>query len=447
MNFKLKVLILIMLLATPTWSFGQQLSKQSLIDDLTFLNESVSNGHPVNYDPQYQFNISEVIDRAKALNTDSISALNYTIWIEKGIYHIGCIHTSIQVNPLKVHYQPSFIPITTSIQKNNLNITSCQGASKIGQTIQKINGRHASEIIAYYEEYKASDGGTDAFSKEYFHLFSSSLISKFLGYPAHYEIETANETYVLKGQKKGYYRKSEDQATTDLLSNGSNELYLNDDFVILKVEDFNNSDKGFFKNAFKKIDEIDAENLIIDLRQNTGGSRKAAIVLTKFLADSAFAYSILQPKLSTGKYLNGKGKFFLFLSKLKYNVGNFYKMRFTDLGTSFRYAYKPKAKYHFNGNVYVLTDGFTASASTMVTSWLKQYSHAQFLGRQASGGYNGNNGGSFPVITLPQSKIQIRFPAYRLVLDDQSEMSAGLQPDVSLDTNSDIATIIKEIRK
>ncbi len=445
MRTMIRVFVLLMLI--PQVLPGQRLSKQSLMDDLIYLNDAVSNGHPVNYDPKNKLTILSVIDRAKAISTDSISPLDYTIWIEKGIFNIGCIHTSIRANPLKLHYQPSFIPITALIQNGELTITSCTDKSRIGQVIQKINGYNASEIIAYYEEYKASDGISTAFSTEYFHFVSSIQISKFLGYPEQYEIETSHDEYTLSGQRKAFYHKAEAHSSTSILSNQVNKLYLKDDFVILKVEDFSKSDKGFFRNAFKKIHEMKAEKLILDLRRNTGGSRKAAIALTRFLADSAFAYSILQPRLATGRYLNGKGKFFLFLSKLKYNVGNVFNMHSSDLGTEFIYAYKPNSKNHFSGKLYVLTDGFTASASTMVTSWLKQYSNTIFIGSQASGGYNGNNGGSFPLITLPNSNIQIRFPAYRLILDHQSDQSAGLIPDVLLDTKTDMATIIERIRQ
>ena len=428
--------------------FGQMLCKQSLINDLTYLNEAIVNGHPVNYNPQNEVNILSVIDRAKEISsTDSISALDYKIWIEKGIYNVGCIHTSIYENPLKNDNDLSFIPLTASIQNEGLKITSCDNKSKIGQIIKEINGHNATEIISFYKEYKASDGIGNAFSKEYFHFASSRLISDFLSHPKQYEIRTSKGEYILNGQNKVFLNTADHNSNTSLLSNKENKLYLKDDFVILKVSDFDKSDRAFFKNAFEKINELKTEKLIVDLRQNTGGNRNAAIELTKYLADTTFSYSILQPKLATKKYLNGKGKLFLFLSKLKYNVGNIFRKHNSTLGKEFIYTYKPKSRNHFYGKLYVLTDGFTASSSTMVTSWLKQYSNAIFIGSQSGGGYNGNNGGSFPLITLPDSKIQIKFPAYRLILDNKSDMNSGLIPDILLDTNAEIYTIINKIQE
>ncbi|RZK33871.1 MAG: hypothetical protein EOO61_14550 [Hymenobacter sp.] len=69
----------------------------------------------------------------------------------------------------------------------------------------------------------------------------------------------------------------------------------------------------------------------------------------------------------------------------------------------------------------------------MVTSWVKQYTTAIFIGSQAGGGYNGNNGGSFPLLTLPYSKMQLRFPVYRLILDETSSQRHGLVPDYLVD--------------
>ena len=113
----------------------------------------------------------------------------------------------------------------------------------------------------------------------------------------------------------------------------------------------------------------------------------------------------------------------------------FSKKHNSKYGNEFTYSYKPKRQNHFDGKLYVITDGFTATASSMLPSCLKQHTNAIFIGNQASGGYNGNNGGSFPIITLPKSKIEIIFPAYRLILDKKSENRAGIIPGINVRSN------------
>ena len=93
------------------------------------------------------------------------------------------------------------------------------------------------------------------------------------------------------------------------------------------------------------------------------------------------------------------------------------------------FRYQPEKNIN-KGKIFVITDGFTASASTMLSSWLKQHGNTTFVGEQAGGGYNGNNGGSFPVLTLPVSKVEINLPAYRLILDPASDNKKGIIPNV-----------------
>lgn len=254
--------------------------------------------------------------------------------------------------------------------------------------------------------------------------------------------------YDLKGVPSIFQKNvEEEEERSNTIKNGENIFYQLDAYAILKLKSFEKSDRFFFKRIFSKLNENRSEILILDLRQNTGGNRNSAIELTKYLVDTIFGYSILQPKLETKKYLNAKGKHFLFLSQLKYNIVSALKSRRTELGRSFEYHYKPKSKNSYKGKIYVLTDGFTASSSTMLTSWLKQYSNAIFIGTQSSGGYNGNNGGSFPLITLPMSKIEIKFPAYRLILDKKSNQYSGIIPDILIDTNKNLTEIINYIKK
>lgn len=72
----------------------------------------------------------------------------------------------------------------------------------------------------------------------------------------------------------------------------------------------------------------------------------------------------------------------------------------------------------------------------MLSSWLKQHGNTTFVGERAGGRYNGNNGGSFPVLFLPVSKVKINFPAYRLILNPASDNRKGVisnvQPPVTI---------------
>lgn len=442
------ILLFSLIICIANSLLSQSLTRENLISDLQFLNDATVHGHPVNYNNDINIDILPIIETVKRLEKDSFTPLEYESWIEKGLYHMGCVHTWIIKNTLfSQNNSKVYIPLTVAIQNDILQITACSDSTQIGKTLHSINGVPSVDIIDHFKEYRGSDGLTDAFSKAYFHYLSSRLIAKYLQNAVNYRIVSEDGDFELKATNKMFGTELDEDFLNIALSNNKNKLYVKDGSAILKLNKFYKSDVRFYKKVFQEIEDLKLDTLIIDVRQNLGGERKAAVALTKYLVDSTFSYSLLKPKRTRAmKYLNGKGKFFHFLSILKYYGGNIYRIRKSEFGPEFRYTYKPHTKEKYDGKVYVITDGFTCSASTMVTSWIRKHSNATFLGSQAGGGYNGNNGGSFPIITLPNSKIVIRFPTYRLILDNESKERTGIVPDVHLESFSSYDNIFELLK-
>ena len=318
-------------------------------------------------------------------------------------------------------------------------------ADLIGKEVTAINGVPSSQIVASLLQYAAADGGGTRFAEGLVQLNLPVLITQYFASPPAYEVGAAGRT--LQVQAIRTVRAEVPRyplgwrALRATMTRGPNALHLGppDSAAILVVSTFSRADKAFFRRAFGRIEDAKPSGLILDLRGNTGGSRTAAVALTKRLVNAAFGYSLIRPKgQNLRPFLNRKGKTYLTLGSLKYGLGAAFRSRHTPLGKEYRYRYMP-AKNPFNRPVAVLTNGLTFSASTMVTSWLKQYSKAVFVGQQAAGGYNGNNGGVFPRLTLPYSGMVIQIPAYRLVLDAASAQRTGIVPDVPVPlTTSDL---------
>ena len=63
-------------------------------------------------------------------------------------------------------------------------------------------------------------------------------------------------------------------------------------------------------------------------------------------------------------------------------------------------------KSHFNGQIYVLINGRTASAASNLASILKEWTNAIIIGQESGGGYKScNSGGTF--LKLPNSQLLI----------------------------------------
>lgn len=419
----------VFLLVSIPLAWAQQIARTKAIDDLTFLNETVVNGHPVNYNPARPVvTLLPVIKALSASRQDSLTPTEFRQLLNDAIFTIGCVHTRIRNSPLSVaKTAESFFPGSVVIRHGKL-------VDSLNREIIAINGIAAQQLVTQINHAYASDGATTALATAVFARNGSSLLAHYLNYPAHYTLRLDTTSLLFNATKT---RPAQSVApiryeSTLLDSSGANLFYAAANVPVLKLTTFNKRDMAFFNRTFRYLKTAAFRHLVLDLRGNLGGHRNSAVVLTQHLLGKTFSYSIVQPKLAIRHYLNSRGRFNLFLSRLKYNVGSCLRGRQTALGRSFVYRYKPK-KDRFDGQVYVLTDGYTASASTMVTSWLKQHSKALFIGQQSGGGYNGNNGGSFAEITLPNTRYTIVFPVYRLVLDAQSTQTQGILPDIPIE--------------
>ncbi|PTT34740.1 hypothetical protein DBR28_13260, partial [Chryseobacterium sp. HMWF028] len=123
-------------------------------------------------------------------------------------------------------------------------------------------------------------------------------------------------------------------------------------------------------------------------------------------------------------------------SKVKYTLENiFTTKKLNSKVRSYNYHYQSLKENNIR-DIKIIVDEGTASSSTMcITILEKQFENIKIIGTRPAGGYNGNNGGAFPTITLPETKIEIRIPLYRIVLDRNSSQREGIVPDVKLEPN------------
>src|SRR5688500_6696826 len=117
----------------------------------------------------------------------------------------------------------------------------------------------------------------------------------------------------------------------------------------------------FFKSSFKELNKRNTKHLVIDLRNNGGGSVTNSNLLTKFIAhkpfkiaDSLYALNRSTPYRKYQKDRLSNALFLMFMTKKRkddtYHFGYFEKKKF-----------RPKKKNHFDGQVYILTGGNTFS--------------------------------------------------------------------------------------
>ncbi len=209
-------------------------------------------------------------------------------------------------------------------------------------------------------------------------------------------------------------------------------------FAVMEVNGFTKGSlRSFFRRSFREMKKQEIPNIIVDLRSNSGGRIGLSTLFTKYLsrtsfrvADSVYANSrTLRPftKYFENKWLNNGQMFFTTKKHAdgKYHLGHFEKK-----------CYKANKKYRYRGNVYVLINGPTFSAASLVAGTLKGQDGITIVGEETGGGWHGNSGIIIPEVKLPYTRTRITVPLFRVVqFCHPPKTGSGVIPDLFIGTN------------
>lgn len=213
----------------------------------------------------------------------------------------------------------------------------------------------------------------------------------------------------------------------------------------MKIRGFSNGNyKKFYEESFKKIDSAKSKYFILDLRDNGGGRISEIQKLYSYLTDKEFQFitesevnsripilkSVMTNTTPTGlKILSG------ILSPVAI-VQNLLRTKKRDgkLYYKFKYA-KPEAPnpLNFKGKVYVLINGNSFSASSIISTNLHATNRATFVGEETGGAYNGTVAGFYKLYELPTSKLAVRIGLMQIEAPYNIEPDGfGIKPDVEI---------------
>ncbi|WP_266362989.1 S41 family peptidase [Tellurirhabdus rosea] len=215
--------------------------------------------------------------------------------------------------------------------------------------------------------------------------------------------------------------------------------------AVLRIETFSNSSRDWFglrynrqlRKAFTEIKDQNVQNLVIDVRNNGGGTVLNAVRLLSYWMPQPF--QLMEPGVikrgGRSAYVKAWNPFTWMLFPV------FYKK---DPSGGFRERpappkRKPQQELAYRGNLYFLVNGASYSATTSVLAKTLDAGLGTFVGEPSGGAYWGDFAGQFQYVTLPNSGIRVRIPLKKLIhaVNPKNANGFTVEPDFTVDRTLD----------
>lgn len=242
-----------------------------------------------------------------------------------------------------------------------------------------------------------------------------------------------------ENRKRGYITsKNEYTRNLNFIGKDSTVAYM-------KIRSFTNGDyRRFYKESFKTLDSLKTKNLVIDLRDNGGGRVSEIDYLYSFLTNKRYKLIETSEVNSRSPYLKSvMSNTTSLLTKVSHAIISPIILAYDLIKTKkidgkiyynlgFSKEKSPK-KLHYDNQLYVITNGNSFSASSLISTHLKANNRAFFVGEETGGAYNGCVAGVFKTYQMPNSKLKIRIGLMQIEAPfKQMPDGFGIKPDMEI---------------
>ncbi len=432
-----------------------QLNSPQLLEDFRLYRSHLEQMQPGLYDYYPKDSLDRRFDQLEAQLTASMSDVEFYRLLVTLLPYIANGHNAIYPptsyrSALGQDY-PRF-PFDVYWDAGQLYVLrnlSGETAIEDGARIRSINGQPAAEVLHYIAGLISRDGFNESLPMHTAFRSFKSYYAFLLGTPEYYELEVENrrgerQSYRVAGLPLPEISKTRKERYPDHPKHWSQTkdllytLQVNGQVATMKLQSFATSYirkrgqrfKRFFAQSFAEIAERGVEHLIIDLRGNGGGDPEPTAALFAYLYERDVPFyrdmKMLVNKIPDPQYYDNNARLVnLFTWTLVKKNGDHFQAR------GLKKINKPwKIKNRFAGQVYVLTDPGSFSATGEMTGIIKGYDRATFIGEEAGGNPVANTSGAMLPLILPNSQIRTLVPIVQFVMAvDLVNDGHGVRPD------------------
>lgn len=379
---------------------------------------------------------------------------------------IRCTHTKAEQTEAMEAWRTnnsSHLPFRFRIVEGRMLVVSSdpnQAALPRGAEILSINGRRAADLIETLGAYVPIDGATEWSRATYLADDGDLMGADFdhfypyvFGFPTEFTLTVRDRggaprrTVRLNPVSfRDWTRLDNDGAGyQDNFSETTEWRVLNGDVGYLNIRTFVNyrnpaDAAALYQRAFSELQAAGARSLIVDLRNNGGGSNDASLALLDALAREPYTYQRAM-RLRAVRY----GDLPNFISTwgdrdelfnppmdsfIPTADGQF-DLR-ADLAPEILLPRQP-ASYAYQGRVTVLIGPANASGATMVIAKLRDMGRVTLVGARSGGSAVGPTAGTIFNVALPHSGIVVRVPRALNLMDVRTaDPQGGIAPDIEV---------------
>ena len=477
MKYILSLILIITLSCQSVEKYNQFIDKkiepQLLKDDIDYTYQKLQKFHPNLYWYISKEQLDYKFDSLKNATNKSLSPKEFYFQLAPVVASVREGHLKLRSLSKKytakerkqlTEQKPLFSRLQYKIIDNQLYVKENKdslGGIKVGTEITKINNEDFSSLLKRYLPLFTSDGENKTFDKYFIDLAFFNYFTYEHGYLDSVHLKTKYDNVISDVQLKRFKKSEEEikkdkektklsteQKVQDFDSSSKSynrilKFYQDSTIAYIKIKTFSGTySKQFYKETFEKIKKNKSQFLILDVRDNLGGSLSEINNLYSYMAlkdytlikkpemtfrtsslhqNYFFSQNWLQRIITAPAY-----PFFLignyFLSSKKGNQYYFY-----EKGSKIN---KPKENA-FQAKIFVLINGASFSASSIISSKLKFDKRATIIGEETGGANDGTVAGVYNTVTLPNSKLKLPIGLFLIQPNIEFEnQNRGVFPDV-----------------